>query len=344
MPRGGFEAGRVFGPDLARGIALLGMFAAHVDIDRAEDVYDGRSAILFATIAGVSLGLVSGAEAPPAPDARAERAGIRRGVAVRALALIVLGVGLTLGVQPPLSVILDEYGLAFLLLVPVLFASRRVLALVLAALVAVMPPLVGWLRDRTEPAAIPDVLRAFSDWLVYGSYPMAVWLAFPVAGLLCARAGVGSRRMQVAMIAGGIAASTAGYGAAALVPDVTAAAHSGSAAEVLGSGGAAVVVIGAATLLGSLPGRAGRGIRTVLFPVAAAGGMALTLYVGHAIALALLRDLVAGGSVIPGGYPAWTFAVLVAGTLTVATAWRLLFGAGPLERVLRWLTGLVRTT
>ena len=47
MPRGGFETGRVFGPDLARGIALLGMFAAHVAFEGPEHFYDGRSAILF---------------------------------------------------------------------------------------------------------------------------------------------------------------------------------------------------------------------------------------------------------------------------------------------------------
>lgn len=339
MPRGGFEAGRLFGPDLARGIALLGMLAAHVDVDDAEDVYDGRSAILFATVAGVSLGLLTGG-ARPRP--RGERAEARAAIALRALALIVLGVILTLAVDPPLAVILDSYGFAFLLMLPVLFAPRTVLVLVAAVVVLVMPPLVGWLRERTDPAAIPDLLRAFTDWTVYGAYPMAIWIAFLIAGLLCARSDLARRRTQVLLTAGGAAAALLGYGVAALLPGVTAEAHSGSAAEVIGSGGVAVAVVGAATLVGDLSGAAGRGIRTLLFPVAAAGAMALTLYTAHALVLSVVRGLGSEGSP-RWDYPEPTLGLLIAGVLLVATAWRHLLGAGPLERLLRLLTGIVRS-
>jgi hypothetical protein len=137
MPRGGFEPGRLFGPDLARGIALLGMFAAHVVSDRAENLYDGRSSILFATVAGVSLGLLTGGADPPQRGSRGE---LRGGVALRGLGLIVIGAFLTVVVQPPLAVILDYYGVAFLLLVPVIFAVRPVLAVLALVITAVIPP------------------------------------------------------------------------------------------------------------------------------------------------------------------------------------------------------------
>jgi len=337
-PRGGFEPGRVFGPDLARGIALLGMFAAHVVWDPAENLYDGRSSILFATVAGVSLGLLTGGS-QPATGGR--RTALRGGVAIRGLVLIVLGVTLTHAVRPPLAVILEYYGLAFLLLTPVLFASRRILAVTASAVAIVMPGLVHLLVERTDPAGIPELVLPFAEWLVYGVYPMAIWLAFPLVGLLCARSGLERPRTRWLMVAGGAFAAVVGYGATALLPGVTAEAHSGSVAEVIGSGGVAVAVIGLCTLAGDLPGRAGRGVRIALYPVAAAGGMALTLYTAHAIALTIVRNLIlAGGAGEDWVYPDATLAVLIVAALAVGTLWRLLLGAGPLEHLLRLVTTL----
>jgi uncharacterized membrane protein YeiB len=141
------------------------------------------------------------------------------------------------------------------------------------------------------------------------------------------------------MLAGGVIAAAAGYGSAVVLPGVSAAAHSGSAAEIVGSGGVAVAVIAAATLIGDLPGRGGRGIRIALYPVAAAGAMVLTLYTAHAIVLAVIRDLVAHGSG-RWEYPPGTLAMLIAAALILATLWRLLLGAGPLERLLRLISRL----
>jgi uncharacterized membrane protein YeiB len=123
------------------------------------------------------------------------------------------------------------------------------------------------------------------------------------------------------------------------VPGVTAEAHSGSAAEVVASGGLALAIIGLATLAGSVRGAAGRGIRTVLFPVAAAGGMALSLYVVHAVALTIVREANRIDAV-RWTYPEATLPVLIVAALVVGAAWRLLLGAGPLERALRWITAL----
>jgi hypothetical protein len=312
------------------------MFAAHVVRDPDENLYDGRSSILFATIAGVSLGLLTGGS-QPATGGR--RTALRGGVAIRGLVLIVLGLVLTELVRPPLAVILEYYGLAFVLLTPLLFAAIRVLAIAASAVVIVMPGLVAWLRDRTDPTLIPDPVLPFAEWLVYGTYPMAIWLAFPLAGLICARAGLESRRTQALMIAGGAATAVVGYGAAAVLPGVSAEAHSGTVAEVIGSGGLAIAIIGLCTLGGALAGPVGRGIRTGLYPVAAAGSMALTLYTVHAFALAIVRAAVSGGRE-DWSYPEPTLAVLVAAALVAGTVWRALVGAGPLELGLRLITRL----
>jgi len=337
MPRGGFETGRVFGPDLARGIALLGMFAAHVAFEGPEHFYDGRSAILFATVAGVSLGLLTGGARPAV---REQRVGLRGGIALRALALIVIGVVLSQLVQPPLAVILDYYGFAFLLLIPVLFAPRWALAIVAVAVAAVAPPVVLWLRNHTDPSGIPDVMLPFTTWTVYGVYPMAIWLVFPLAGLIAVRSDLSRRRTQVVLIAAGVAGAIAGYGAAALIPGVSAEAHSGTLAEVVGSGGVAIAIVGIATLVGDLPGRAGRGIRILLYPVAAAGGMALSIYTAHAIALSLVREAVSGGAE-RWEYPDAVLPILIVSALVVGTLWRRFLGAGPLERLLKLLSGLM---
>ncbi|WP_306369793.1 DUF418 domain-containing protein [Nocardiopsis sp. CC223A] len=153
---------RLPGVDTARGIALLGVFIAHMgvpltllltgapDIDAVWDegrsgpgmlvvelvsgAVSGRSAALFAFLAGVSLVLLAGRTRP---GTRVERNRVRVRVAVRALLLIAVGYGLaTLG---SLSVILHFYGLFFLLAIPVLWLRTRHLA-VLAVAVALIGP------------------------------------------------------------------------------------------------------------------------------------------------------------------------------------------------------------
>jgi len=310
------------------------MFAAHVVFDRSENFFDGRPSILFATVAGVSLGLLTGGTNPPPPG---QRGFPRAAIAIRGAALILLGVILTTLVQPPLAVILDYYGLAFILLVPLLFARRWVLGLAALLVVLIAPPVVAELQSSVDQDTIPLLIVPFAQWLVFGTYPVAIWLAFPLFGLICARSGLERRRTQILMIATGTVAAVAGYGSAAALQGVTAEAHSGSTAEVIASGGLAIAIIGLATLLGTLPEPAGRGIRFVLFPVAAAGGMALSLYTAQAIALTIVRE----ANRIDAQrwvYPDATLPVLIVSGLVIGTLWRLFLGTGPLERALRWLT------
>jgi hypothetical protein len=310
------------------------MFAAHVVLTRDENIWDGRSSILFATVAGVSLGLLTGGSDPPPPGERGFR---RAAIAIRGATLLLIGILLTNLVHPPMQVILDYYGLAFLLLVPLLFAPRLVLVLAGVLVVAFAPPVVAALQSDVDFDSIPVLLAPFAQWLIFGSYPVLIWLAFPLFGLLAARSGLERRRTQLLMIGTGVVAAVLGYGAAEALQGVTAEAHSGSVAEVVGSGGLAIAIIGLATLVGSVPGAAGRGIRFVLFPVAAAGGMAHTLYTAQALALTIVREANRIDAV-RWAYPEATLPVLIVSALVIGTLWRLFLGAGPLERLLRWLT------
>ncbi|HWH98136.1 MAG TPA: DUF418 domain-containing protein [Pseudolysinimonas sp.] len=333
---------RLFGVDAARGIALLGMFAAHTIFDSGEQLFDGRPAILFATVAGVSLGLITGGASPPP---RGERGTARLVVLIRGVVLVLLGLSLTTFLHPPIAVILDFYGFAFLLLIAVLFAARAVLGLLVAVITIAAPPIVDAVTEGTPFETLAEPAQLFARWLFYGEYPMVIWLAFLLAGLLLARTDLRDRfTAGIALVLGTLAA-VLGYASTLVIPGITAEAHSGSTAEVVGSGGVAVAIIGGLSLLDSTVGdsmasrpgeRIARVLRFVLAPVAAAGAMALTLYVAHAIALTIIRaaDAEPERWQVPGP----TFPALVVGSLVFATLWRRFVGVGPLEAGVRALT------
>lgn len=327
---------RLFGVDAARGIALFGMFAAHTLFGGDEQIFDGRSSILFATVAGVSLGLITGGANPPAPG---ERGDARFMVLIRGAVLVPLGLAMTAFLQPPIAVILDYYGFAFLLLLPVLFLARPLLGLLCGVVAFAAPPIVAGLTGAIPFDAVAEAAQVFARWLFYGEYPVLIWLAFVLVGLLLARGDLRTRRTAASALVLGVVAAVLGYASALVIPGVSAEAHSGTTAEVVGSGGVAVAIIGGLSLLDSATGvgeRVAGAVRFVLSPVAAAGAMALTLYVAQAVALTIIRATTDDPErwVVPG----WTLPALIVGSLALASFWRRFIGAGPLEAGLRALS------
>jgi hypothetical protein len=315
------------------------MFAAHTIRIPGEQVYDGRSSILFATIAGVSLGLLTGAASPPGPGARSRA---RLVVVIRGAVLVLLGLAITALARPPIYVILDSYGIAFLLLIGILFLARPLLALIGGVLAIAGPIVVTVLTENTDPTALPGPVQVVTGWLIYGPYPVVIWIVFLLGGLVVARSDLRDRRTAAIALVGGLLASVVGYAAGQLIPGVSAAAHSGSTAEVLGSGGLAVAIVGAFSLLDSASGlgeRVARVVRFVLAPVAAAGAMALTLYTVHAIVLGIIRWTADRPERWQA--PDGTFLAFTAAALVIAAVWRRFVGTGPLELGLRALTRLV---
>ncbi|AIY01967.1 hypothetical protein ART_2368 [Arthrobacter sp. PAMC 25486] len=107
---------RLPGIDLARGFAVFGMFAAHLTVitplewGRGETwsgIVSGRSSILFATLAGVSLALVTAAATARKNnyDAPTRLWGTRTQLVLRAILIWVLGIILD-GLEVPIFVIL----------------------------------------------------------------------------------------------------------------------------------------------------------------------------------------------------------------------------------------------
>src|SRR5689334_11574834 len=133
------------------------MVTAHVLDERRPDgtltwwsyLVDGRASALFAVLAGVSLVLL-------------HRRTTWRGLAVRALLVALLGLGLG-ELETTLAVILTYYGLLFLLGLPFLRLPARWLW-ALAALWAVLGPVVSQLvrphlPPRLGPSPAFDQLR-----------------------------------------------------------------------------------------------------------------------------------------------------------------------------------------
>ena len=188
---------RVVGVDLARGVALLGMFAAHLvpphdpdavgGVDPLFQLVAGRSSALFAVLAGVGVAL-STARAAQDPWGHRGRLAVR--------AALVAAIGLLLGsVDTGLAIILVFYGLLFLLALPVLTWGARPLA-ALALAWAVLSPVASLLLRRqleAPPKIVPslpsltDPGTLLTELLLTGYYPVLTWGTYLFAGMAIGR-------------------------------------------------------------------------------------------------------------------------------------------------------------
>jgi uncharacterized protein len=326
---------RIVGIDVARGLAVLGMFGAHIGVTTPWewtdpstwlDVVNGRSSILFATLAGVSIAILSGRDHPvEGADLRAAR--IR--ILVRAGVIFVLGAVLEL-LGTNVAVILPYYALLFLVALPVL-RVRSSLLFALAAVTAIVAPVLVTLANAAiRGVGIPGASGFLIDLLITGYYPVLIWAAFLFAGLGVGRLDLQSMRVQLVLLVTGVGLAVLGYGLVPLLEPVvqgpwailvTSEPHSGSSFEVVGSTGFAIAIIGLCLLLTGP-------LRWVLFPVAAVGSMALTVYSLQVVAIAVLDP------VIGSDETNWPWFWFTATALVASTLWALTIGKGPLERFL----------
>ncbi len=216
---------RLSGVDAARGLALIGMMSVHLfrmeygpDAPLARELVSGRSAALFAVLAGVGIALATGGT-HPWTGTRLNRG--RRALAARAA--VVAAIGLTLAAADSrILVILTYYGLLFLLAIPVLGWSARRLA-VLAAVAAVATPVISHLLRRGEDVTIAanpgwtDALTAPADTLrvllLTGTYPVLTWSTYLFAGMAVGRLALARPRVAGALVAVGTGLALAGWAA-----------------------------------------------------------------------------------------------------------------------------------
>lgn len=326
---------RVTGVDLARGLAVVGMLTAHlfaieVRFDWGDPaswiaIAEGRSSILFATLAGVSIGLMTGGRTPVAG---ADLITARLRIAVRAAVLWVIGIVLILtGV--PVYVILPAYALLFLLSLPLLSLRARTLYLVAAGLGIVMPFVQVWLNGLDFwTTGEGDEIGRLIGW----HYPFPVWIAFVVAGLAVARSGIRRLAVQLWVLGVGTGLAVCGYGLGELAPGAapwTSEAHSSGLFEVVGSGGFALAVLAACLLV------CRTAVVWIVLPLRAVGAMPLTAYAGQLVAWAIIATTVLGRPGDLTGFralePFWPMTLVL---LATCTLWALVIGRGPLEWLL----------
>lgn len=368
---------RILGLDVARGLAILGMAGAHIGETEPFDWFDpstwtdlvhGRSSILFAVLAGISIALMTGRSALPE---RERIPGIRLNLIGRGAVIFVIGLALEM-LNTPIAVILTLYGLLYVAVIPFLRWRPWQLLTGAAVLALLGPALLAFLN-----AVMLNPYGSGIGFVLYGTYPITVWMSLVLAGMALGRLRVERMRTAAVALGVGFALVVVGYGlggvghAAGLAGDVgngssgtevssgssiidpgfvdmgTAPTgweaypqafaetdplravltavfavdpHSGGTAEILGSGGFALVVIALCLLL-STP------LRWALLPLGALGSMPLSAYSAHVLSIMLV-----GG---PGSFfTSNTFwAATAIGLLLLTTLWSMFFGRGPLERL-----------
>ncbi|MFJ9590077.1 DUF418 domain-containing protein [Streptomyces acidicola] len=367
---------RLVGMDLARGLAVFGMYAAHVGPDPGEqgltgflmELTRGRSSALFAFLAGFAVVLITGRTVPR--TGRAGRQAITR-VVIRALILLVAGTALTM-TGTWVEVILAFYGLYFLLVLPLYRLRSGPLAMIAAGTALVLPqvlylvqPAVGE-RDFGAPAGADGLLSL----LFTGSYPALSWIPYVIAGMAVARLDLTSATLRVRLALTGVAAAILGYGgswlALHLVPGALASIREsgwgGDAASAWWSDTAGYPTGDTpAWLLAASPhsettlsivGNTGVALavlatcliamdaspllRTLARPVVAVGTMSLTAYVLHIIGIWALDLEGLTGS------PLHVLLGFIAAMTLFAVLWSRYFSRGPLEWLMAKGSGLAR--
>ncbi len=222
---------RLVGVDVARAVALIGMFGAHLLPQLGPDgrvtpwfwFAAGRSSALFAVLAGVGLALLTGG---PTPRLRPRRQTSAR-IAVRGL--LVAGVGMLLvGLDPPIAVILTNYGLLFLLALPLLGLRPATLLRLAASWVIVVPLVSQVWRTRLSPGPgaqlgfsdLADPLSLLERLAVTGYYPVLNWIAYLMVGLAVGRMPLHEKGTALRLAVGGAAVAVGARLVSGLLLDV----------------------------------------------------------------------------------------------------------------------------
>lgn len=250
--------GRLVGVDLARALAVFGMYVVHIGPPLSAThgvgswvryMADGHSSVLFATLAGFSLMLIAGRFEPKTGLAGRQA---KARIAIRAVILLALGTVMTMeygGV-----IILGFYGVYFLLALPLVRLSAGTLAMIAAGLALVMPQVAFVLTMRLSDSVQQSVnaydpLRHLSevgvlDLLLTGFYPALTWMPFVIAGMALGRMDLSAAAVQRRLAALGAGLVVGAYGLSLLLAGKNAlrstaedmSSSSGSGAASMGSG------------------------------------------------------------------------------------------------------------
>ena len=343
--------GRLLALDAARGLALAGMIVVNVGPTTVNGVWErlylfpyGRASVIFVVVAGIGMGFFL----------RARPGRGRRSMTLVWRAGVLLAGGLALQtLTSDVGVILPAYGLLFLSVLLLQYLPPAALITSAVAMTALGPVLYLQHATSESAAAHPGLVQLGNSSIeilhglvLSGRYPLVTWAVPFVLGMWVAHLDlthpVVIRRLLVwgtVSAASGVALSQIALGLLGAAANdgylrlLTGAAHGQMPLWLLSSCGGALFTI--ALLLRLWPK-----IQRVAWPLAAAGQLALTLYVLHVLVLAVIA--------LPADVPVSTgaaiSAVMIVACLALASLWRHRFSIGPLEWVVRatWLPWLHR--
>jgi hypothetical protein len=210
--------GRLVGLDLARGLAVFGMYAVHVGpapgqggvIGYLMELAQGRSSALFAVLAGFAVALITGRRTPK--TGLAGRQAVAK-VIIRAVILLALGTVLTM-TGTPVVPILAFYGLFFLLVLPLYRLGAKPLALIAVGWAVVGPQLLYALKPVVGGRVFLSYGQADGplSLLFTGGYPALTWVPFVIAGMAVARCDLAATAVRIRLALTGVALAVTGYG------------------------------------------------------------------------------------------------------------------------------------
>ncbi|WP_054952867.1 heparan-alpha-glucosaminide N-acetyltransferase domain-containing protein [Flaviflexus massiliensis] len=210
-------AGRIAAFDIARGLAVLGMFIAHVGPEREGltgwllGLADGRSSILFATLAGVSLAILTGRNVPYT-GVEWLQAKIR--IYTRAAILIVIVAILSL-MNDIVALILAHYAAWFVLALPFLRWRPRNLFIAAGVCWLLGPIVATYLPAFFEKTGM-DTMGGLSGFLIEAlltdTYVGVVYMGFVFAGIAIGRLDLTQRSVPGTLLPVGISLAIIGYG------------------------------------------------------------------------------------------------------------------------------------
>jgi len=353
---------RIAAFDAARAFAVLGMVLVNFKVvagaagrgprwlTLATDFIDGKAAATFVVLAGVGLALLTrrARESGDASQLRSARLSILK----RAAFLFVVG-ALYTPIWP--ADILHFYGvylvgaaLVFAWSTPALLAGAVAVNAVFVAMLLLLDYERGWNWETIEYAGLWTARGSLRHLLFNGFHPAFPWAGFLAVGLVVGRLDLRAARVRRRLLVGGLALLVGiTVLSETLVAVLPAADDPALVRALVGTApmppvptyflagtGAALTAIGSCAYL-----EAGFGARGWFRVLVHTGQLALSLYVAHVLvgmgtleALGRLED------------QTLVFATAAALVFTVsgaafATLWRRRFARGPLEALMRFVTG-----
>ncbi len=354
---------RLLGYDVARAIAVFGMVVVNFKIvmgatDKGPDwlvtavgLLDGRAAATFVILAGVGISLLS-RRAHLSGDA-ALVSTVRLVVLKRALFLFVVGLLYT-PIWP--ADILHFYGVYLAAAAFLLTATDRRLLItaVVAIIVFVVFILVfdyeaGWDWSTLEYHGLWTPAGMARHLFLNGFHPVFPWLAFLLYGMWLGRRRMAERGTQLRVLLAGVIVAALAHLASLLA--IRGAIAAGSDADVsiallgtapmppmplylIEAGGTATTLI-SLCLLATGQERPGFMTRVLAWT----GQLALTLYVAHVVLGMGVLEIMGRLEEQTLGFALGYAALFCLASIVFAAMWRRCFTRGPLEQLMRAITG-----